>query len=207
MFNLYLIEAESNLRPDWTEYAKAPTAPSNYKDETKIRAYIDAKRETLEKEIEEHTALSDIRKLRLATYSPSEKDAFGNLFVDVTSRMPVIVIGKRGRTLLNWIVRNKNAFNLLFVERGDDEYALEGKRIRFYTDLTFGNTKCLTLDEFLFSSKERELLLTDKLIPVDREDYRNDINYMRAALKTLGFRPEWFQISTYDVDKKAKYGN
>lgn len=207
MFNLYLIEAESSLRPDWTEYAKAPQAPANYKDAAKIQAYVDAKRETLEKDIEENTALSDIHKIRVATYSPSEKDVFGNLFTDITSRMPVIVIGNRARTLLNWIVRNEKAFGTLFWETGDDDYALESKRIRFYTDLTFGNTRCIPLEDFLFSAKERELLLTDKLISVKRADYRNDINYMRAAMQSLGFRPEWFQITTYDVDKDNKYGN
>ena len=201
--NLYLMSATSSLRPDWTEYAKAPTAPSNYKDPEKIQAYIESKRAGLEQEIEKNTRLVDFHQIRIAHYKTVlyDSNVFSRLWYDLFhASSDTIIIGDRVKTILNWMQRSLTLPSKLCDSAGE----LQGD---FFWAINYGGVKYVTLDEFMFSAKERDLLLTDKLIPVKRENYRDDINYMRAALQTLGFNPATFQCATYDVDKDELYGN
>lgn len=200
--NLYLMSATSSLRPDWAEYAKAPTAPSNYKDPDKIQAYIESKRVGLEQEIEKNTRLVDFHQIRIANYKTRqyEVNAFERLWFDLSNHpSETIIIGDRVKTILNWIQRSLTLPTKLFGAAGELQSDM-------FWVINYGGVKYATLDEFLFSAKERDLLLTDKLISVNRENYRDDINYMRAALQTIGFNPATFQCATYDVDKD-EYGN
>lgn len=197
--NLYLMSATSSLRPDWTEYAKAPEAPSNYKDPEKIRAYVEAKRANLEKEIEQHTRLVDFHKIKVARYDSSQKSyshAWSKLSWDVINNpSSTYIVGNKGRTILNMMVRNEDVLHDVF---GDD---IDGRRMVFFLNVNYFGIKYLSFDEFMFSAKEREYLLTEKLIPVKREDYSDDVDYMIAALETFGFDPKSFTKAVYYLDK------
>ena len=198
--NLYLIDATSSLKPDWAEYVKAPEAPKNYKDPEKIQAYVEAKRANLEKEIAANTRLVDFRRIKIGCYDPEHKSymtIWNRLLFDVINNSDrTFVIGNQGKTILNRIACDKEIFCDIFGESSID------KRMDFFFRSNYIGVKYLSFEEFIFNSKEREYLLTEKIVPVKREDYPDEVAYMCAALESFGFESKSFSSALYCVDMK-----
>lgn len=113
-----------------------------------------------------------------------------------------MVVGDRVRTILNWLCRDPETYKSIFTNHGNIMREL------FFWEVNYFLSRIVTLEEFLFNSKERDLLLTDKLVPVRREDYSDEMAYMQEAIvRMLGFNPDGFMTTTYDVITGQKSGD
>ena len=166
MSRYVLIEGEFSLRPDWKEFVKAPEAPSNYKKPEVIAEYIRAKMETLEEEVRQNCpSLLTVRNVLFAC----QKD----LGIVETSSAAEAILLAMSEALQNndrlLVIGEKQILNAYVAHPSEtDSFAIRDLREAVWN----GRVTCCTLEDFRFTSSERKMLITDKLMRKDpNEDF------------------------------------
>lgn len=192
------------LKPNWRDYARAPQAPSNYKDPDKIEAYIQEKEEALESRILNETGiLTDFTEIQIgvelhAWSGEVSNGIFFNQLGSITSDYREgIILGDNAKGIIRTLFREPRYDDSWFYDPDWDAYTDWKGAYRYIHDNLLENSgvRFMTLEEFLFTREERELLLTGKLLNCDIDRKAQPVAYMQAVLEKFGYGPKWHTMT------------
>ena len=182
---IYLVGGGNlRLRQDWRDFTRAPEAPANYKDPLKIEAYVQQKLETLEDEIMASTmALLEVVNPKFEYCGSTDEPFYSEMpldrFAELVTKNDVTFVG------------SKAIMYSVFCHPWDYDDA-PTKHIR--QAILTGKIKFITLEEMLFSSGDRRLLLIDKLLP-ERKSDESGIDYTKRVLDLYSItNGDWHKI-------------
>lgn len=188
MPDFFVIDGSLSLEPGWKDYVKAPEAPANYKKPEVIEAYIQGKLETLEYEVfQSCPSLMTASNIKLAWTC--------ELAIPSFQTIEDIILAAHDRvydpTMRMTIIGDKNLL-LAHVAHPSpsDSIAMRDLRYRLWS----GKLSMMTLEEFRFTTCERKMLLTDKIL--QRPEGMSYMDFVKKSLDEWGLArsDEW---STY----------
>lgn len=173
---IYLIgDANFSLRPDWKEFVKAPEAPSNYKDPEKIREYLDKKMQSVEADILSTTVSLFVVQCPVFAVSASvEGDTLEQKICNLLWEDEITYFG------------NRAVLYALFADAtpSDSVYMKDVRKALFTRSINFQ-----TLEDMRFTSGDRKMLLTEKLMP-PRDVGESYLKYCVRVLNLWGITEE-----------------
>lgn len=198
MMDCAILTGNLTLRPDWRNFVAEIKAPANYKDESKIKEYVEKKIQSLEQDIVENTSslfsvsdpalyVPEVLFCTSSNYQLTDPDVatregrmeYARYYLNCLMHSSSPVFGRRA-VLRAWV----NSM----IENSDSQLSVA-------QDILHMGFRCYpTFASWYFPGEDNTRLLTEKLLP-EILSGESQVQYIQRVLDKFGLvRGEWKTI-------------